>query len=324
MIWRTLSRAIPLRHKVQLLLWIAADYDLRIVAPYSSDPQLRLLAPNDGVLVSLLRGKCYHEETELDFVCRLIDCSSNMIDIGANVGFWTLVLAQTVRNGTGRVYAFEPTPETFRDLRANLSLNGLGEDSVKTLSSALGDAIGASALHCYRTNGSSGWNTLGNPWVMDRGIGALVPTDCITVDVITVDDWWRKAGRPQCDFVKIDVEGYEPRVLSGARDFIEAHIGNRRFLMMLEVNPQALASAGSSVAALWEQIAHLGFEVGLLYASSGKPPVLRALGKEEFSGLTWANCFLCHSIDETNARSLLPSHKYGSVVASESARGTNC
>jgi predicted methyltransferase len=71
------------------------------------DLQLRVLAQNDGVLVSLLQGKCYHEETELNFVRRLIASSSNMVDVGANVGFWTVVLAQIVSSGTGRVVAFD-------------------------------------------------------------------------------------------------------------------------------------------------------------------------------------------------------------------------
>jgi FkbM family methyltransferase len=276
-------------------------YNLRVIAPYW-DTKLKVLAPSDGVLLRLLRSGNYHEYRELKFVYGLVDGSSSMIDIGANVGFWSLVLGSIAKSRSGKIYAFEPTPASFLDLRVNMLLNGFDDRSVVTIPLAVGDKDGEVVLNCYEEIGSGGgWNTIGVPYMTNSGGGLLHPRP-ITVNVTTLDTWWTRSERPQCEFVKIDVEGYERNVLKGASAFMAKHRSNPNFLMMMEVNRAALESAGSTVAGVWDEITALGLQVAVLNEMPHGSSTLRELRSEEFARLSSANVFLCFSVELLNRR----------------------
>lgn len=124
----------------------------------------------------------------------------------------------------------------------------------------------------------------------------------VAVKVTTLDSWWRRTGCPQCDFVKIDVEGFERHVLKGASSFIAGHRNNTNCLVMMEVNRPALESAGSSVTEVWNEIAALGLQVAMLDEMADGAAAMRALNSEQFSMLSGANIFLCPSVELLNPR----------------------
>lgn len=126
-------------------------------------------------------------------------------DIGANVGFFTLVAAAGPR-AQERVYAFEPLPENAAALRRNLGLNGLA--NVEVIEAAVSDRNGTAQLDL----GSSSLD----PCLIEH---ALTPLEEITVPVVRLDD----AGLLPPSFVKIDVEGAECDVLAGMRRIVMAH-----------------------------------------------------------------------------------------------------
>lgn len=146
------------------------------------------------------------------------------IDIGANMGLWTLRMAERVGK-SGRVIAFEPGPTTQNRLRDNIALSG---HKVELHGFALGANAGELVLN---TPGDSGSATLGT---LDE------PSSAHRVQVKKLDTVWRDSGCPQVSLVKMDVEGAEPMVLAGATEFFAAS----RPVVCCEVNQEALARLG--------------------------------------------------------------------------------
>src|SRR5882672_7252023 len=125
-----------------------------------------------------------------------------VLDIGANVGAHTLLFSSLV-GPTGRVVAFEPTDFAFAKLQRNVSLNpGLSVDIVRM---ALADHTSTRQQVDFRAS----WQTDGA-----RVNGASV------VDVIRLDDWVDQHRLPRVDVIKLDVDGYEYRVVAGGRQTI--------------------------------------------------------------------------------------------------------
>lgn len=125
-------------------------------------------------------------------------------DIGANIGFFTLLAARLVGN-TGRIVAFEADPEIALRLREHAARNAFGSISVEE------KAVWSESnpVPFARTDPTT------SP---DRGLGHVVPVsagDTISVSAVSLDDYIQT--QPAPDFLKCDVEGAEVEVFRGAQ-----------------------------------------------------------------------------------------------------------
>ena len=131
-------------------------------------------------------------------------------DVGANVGAIALVLAQRC-GPQGRVYAFEPGPPNLARLRGNLKLNPQLAARTEVIAAGVADCAGEL------------W------WAEEKqnpGNALLASAGTDRVPVITLDDFVRERQTPtaatpaleRLDFIKIDVEGMELKVMQGARN----------------------------------------------------------------------------------------------------------
>ena len=128
-------------------------------------------------------------------------------DVGANVGFFSLLAAKLV-GSSGRVYCFEPQPSAIAQLRANLGLNGF--TNYEVIEAAVADQRGTARLAVGR---GGLWSELTAKLVDDNGGGTFA------VDLVALDDLDLPAPR----LVKIDVEGAESRVLAGMTRLLLEH-----------------------------------------------------------------------------------------------------
>ena len=139
-----------------------------------------------------------------------------LLDVGANTGLYSLIA--TAADQRASAIAFEPVPAIVALLRNNLAINeGGGRVSVDEL--AIGDARGVATLHLPvpQPDGTIETSASLEP-DFKEDIGEL-----LEVRTSTLDDAWRDHGSPLVTMIKIDVEGSEARVLSGAREVIAAH-----------------------------------------------------------------------------------------------------
>jgi len=171
------------------------------------------------------------------------DRRSVFVDVGANVGIFTLQLARRL-TPENRIVAFEPNPEVYRELMGNLERNDLVQ-RVSVHAAALGDEPasmtltipmenigGASLARGAGNGGGSGTATVPKAGSGSKpGLSGVGPCKQVQVPVIRFDDWWREGGCCRITLLKIDVEGHELAVLRGMLQMLRS----QRPVLIVEV-----------------------------------------------------------------------------------------
>lgn len=139
-----------------------------------------------------------YERDKVDAFHRELSPGSVVYDVGANVGIYTVLACRTV-GPSGRVFAFEPVAANLEFLRRNIAANRFANCEV--ISKAVSDKNGTVSFV------SGGGSCLGK--ISDHGE--------YSVPSITIDSFIAQ-GHPLPRLIKIDVEGAEAGVLSGARE----------------------------------------------------------------------------------------------------------
>jgi len=161
-----------------------------------------------GEMVSTeLAVRAYFEEGLTWGLLQCLRPGDTFLDVGAHVGYFTLLGARLV-GSTGRVEAFEPTPQTAAVLRSNAQ--GLPQVTVNEL--AVFSRSGPLILNDLGSEYAA-YNSVHAPRL--EGPEASAPARQLTVQALTLDDFCQERGlRP--DFIKIDAESTELNVLQGA------------------------------------------------------------------------------------------------------------
>lgn len=209
--------------------------------------RLDIVEPNSTAVQRFLRrdGLCSYEPPTVAALLALFeqaDPGFTFFDVGANMGLYAL-LAATMFDPS-QVEAFEPTPSTLRVLRKVVAANGV---SVGVVAAATSDTTGAATLHF--SNASDASNSLVAGFKDSHG-GTEVAT-------IRLDDHVQTIGaRP--DIMKIDVETFEPAVLRGARQTIEA----ARPFIVIEVLNRRGHDHGEEITAAMVEHDYLYYRLG--------------------------------------------------------------
>jgi FkbM family methyltransferase len=194
-----------------------------------------------------------------------------VVDIGANVGLYSLLLAG-LAGPAGQVYAFEPEPSLFRTLAHNCRRSGLG--NLTLFNQALGDRAGQVGF--YRSIFNSGDNRLGDFGWQGQGV---------QVEMVRLDD----ALPERCiDFIKMDVQGYEMRVLRGMEEVLRS---SPRLEIYFEFWPAGLRAAGTEPGELLDHLRERGLRVYEVEGASLRPVAdLRSL-EPRVGGSRYLNLF---------------------------------
>ena len=172
---------------------------------------------------------------------QVITENMNIVDIGANIGYFSLLAASIIGN-KGKVFAFEPDPDNYEILVKNIKLNGY--KNVVSLPKAVSNKNGTSTFFQYDPTGwSSFFSSNANP------VGV------ISVETVTLDDYFSNIGL--IDVVKIDVEGAEILVLEGMKKVIEK---NDNIKIFIEFNPGCIENAEFSKMQFWNTMTLCGLK----------------------------------------------------------------
>jgi len=167
-----------------------------------------------------------YEEFELPeyrYLEKKIQPNDTVIDVGANIGYYTLIFAKFVgKNGT--VYAFEPEPNNFALLKKNIEVNDY--HNVILENKAVSNQNGFANLEIS--------NRIGEHKIIPERTKNTIQVQTITLDSIF---------QSKIDFVKIDTEGYDFKVIDGMKKIID------RFhpKLMIELYPRLMEKAGLSL-----------------------------------------------------------------------------
>jgi FkbM family methyltransferase len=169
-------------------------------------------------------------EDDAFFVQKFIKPGMTALDIGANVGFFTLMMAR-LAGDSGRVHAFEPSRTTLEKLRRNIEENAF--QNITILEVALSDRVEERALHHDEDPSQNRFGQVVSPAGEEKV--ACRPLDAELGPGATFD------------FVKIDVEGAELLVFRGAEKLLAA---NPHAPILCEFNDANARSLGFSIAEL--------------------------------------------------------------------------
>lgn len=134
-----------------------------------------------------------------------------VLDVGANVGWWTVPLARRLGPTGGRVIAFEPVPANRARLEWAIDANGVRR-SVEVVPVALGERSGELGMWLKSAETGAGSGTA----ALVTGEGA----SHLRVPVTTLDAWTQEHAVERCELMKLDIEGAELMMLRGAERFI--------------------------------------------------------------------------------------------------------
>lgn len=160
----------------------------------------------------------------------LLEQGDTFLDIGAHVGYHTVVAASRV-GSAGRVFSFEPDPAMFERLARSVE----GLPWVHPIRRAVWEKTTTLTFERSAQAGESGWGAL--TAVRDLGRGEHIP-----VEGTSVDDWASESRVENLQAMKIDAEGSELFVLKGAQGVLE----RLRPSVVLEINEVVLRQAGTS------------------------------------------------------------------------------
>lgn len=191
-------------------------------------------------------------EPELQAAVReLIPEGAVVYDVGANIGYISLLLAKAV-GSRGRIFAFEALPSNQAQLRRNLALNGMKE-RVKVIDQAVTDVSGQVRFLVHASGG------------MGKVAGSAGRVETYQSEVITpavsLDDFVYAHGNPPAQVIKMDIEGGEVLALPGMRRLLlEEHP-----LMIMELH------GPESSQAAWEALTSAGYD--LFWLRHGNPRI---------------------------------------------------
>ena len=174
----------------------------------------------------------WYEPEECSYFQKELRPTDICLDLGANVGFYTLLFARLACQG--QVHAFEPVESSWHILSTNVLVNGLANVTVNRA------AVGDCNVETEFTLAS------------DPTYSSFVDTErraaagLIKVPVVTLDSYVQERGLERVDCLKVDVEGGEYKVLLGAERLLSDPLRRPRLIMM-ELHDPMLQRQGSSI-----------------------------------------------------------------------------
>ena len=203
-----------------------------VVMNWLRNLRLRIYPGNEVFRSIFVRG--IYDPNMVVVLDALLPSKGVLIDIGANMGYCSLLMSRTVGED-GKVFAIEPSERDFLRLVDNVNLNKLNNVNVYRL--AISDISGEVEISIASEERSS-LNTLGTEF-SNRGIEKIRTEK---VEATTLDRFVEQEEIDKIDVIKMDIEGSEFKALLGAKDSIEMF----RPTLILGINKNSLKANGSS------------------------------------------------------------------------------
>jgi FkbM family methyltransferase len=235
---RLTARVFPLKHKLNFLVKKYLADNSRLAIRYSGKWHICTTVTNlnrSTMEEVILEGTFSQPEIALIRKLRKeLPGNMSLVDVGGNIGSFFCQFLDKCQSVT----VFEPIPRLNAVIRNSISYNR--EKKVTLVEKAAGDAPGT--VKMLDNNNST-------------VVNGHTSEQIIAIQVTTLDHELK--GLSKIDFIKIDVEGYEMRVLNGARELIARH----RPIFLVEVHPMYLEGFGQHHTDLIRFFEELGYRI---------------------------------------------------------------
>ena len=202
------------------------------------------LDPGDlGMARAFLLSGGQWEEAETRLFSSIVKEGMTVVDVGANVGYYTLLAARLVGE-KGKVFAFEPSPDNFALLKQNVTENGY--KNVILVPKAVSDKTATARLMIDRA--SSGGHSLS---------AFRDSVDSVEVETVSLDEYFAVRSE-RVDVLKIDAEGAEMAILEGMHGLLKR---NPDLTLLTEFFPRAIRAFGYPPEEYVRQLGAYGFQI---------------------------------------------------------------
>ena len=174
------------------------------------------------------------EPCETALLNREIKQGDIVVDIGANIGYYTLLASRQV-GSVGKVYAFEPDPTNFALLKKNVAINNCR--NVVMVNKAVAERSVTMKLYLSDVNDGD-----------HRAYASEETRKCISIECTSLDDFFKDSSE-DIDFIKMDIQGFECKAMRGMQALLKRSKGMK---LTAEFWPYGLTRAGDSPQELFQ------------------------------------------------------------------------
>lgn len=198
--------------------------------------------PHDQVISRLIKKHGFYDKKGSLIIKNALKKGDVFVDVGAHIGYFSLMAALKIGN-RGCVFAFEPAPVNFHLLLRNINLNKF--QNITAIRKAVFDKKKKINLYFSKTN-------TGDHRVFDSGDNR----NFLKIEAINLDDFFDKRNE-RIDFIKIDVQGSEIKVLEGMKKILK----KEKLKMFIEFWPYGIKMNGDDPKRLLDLILKNGFKI---------------------------------------------------------------
>ena len=213
----------------------------------------------DKVISSRIRWSHSYEDFDTDFLRTKINPGDFVLDVGANIGFYTVLFSEWVGK-KGKVFAFEPDPDNFELLKKNINANGCR--NVIAIQKAVSDKSGKTKL--FLSDENKGDHRI---WDSEH------KREQVEIETTTLDEYLLTHSS-KIDFIKIDVQGAEDKVFRGAKTLFQK---NEQLEGFFEFWPRGLIECGSDPSEVLKTL----YDYGLVLYEVEKKIGIKPVQKKE-------------------------------------------
>jgi FkbM family methyltransferase len=202
--------------------------------------------PSDFGVSFELQSTGEYEGASMDYVRRTLQPGMVFVDVGANIGLFTLTAARQI-GANGRVFAFEPGNDNCALLRKNVEVNNY-TGNVTVIEKAVSNKSGTCTLFKSEFNPAD-----------HRIYEVSKDRKSMEIECIALDDYFKPGNR--IDMIKMDIEGAEELAIKGMERILTE---TKKLQLVVECWPSMLAKAGTDPVALFTSLQNKGFSLSVI------------------------------------------------------------
>jgi len=212
---------------------------------YNECNQSKIILPISDRGFSLdLIGNGIREPTEVDLMIRELKPNMNIVDIGANLGYYVMLEALITN---GKIYAIEPNPEAINYLKKSIALNKY--KNIKVMNIGVGERKGILPFYI-----SKNWN-----WSRFTELLNGSKEDIVKIKKIEVKSLDNLFENKKIDLIRMDIEGYEKKVIESMNKILKK---NPNIIIFMEFHANMFLTKEKKEIVDW--IISNGFEIKYL------------------------------------------------------------
>lgn len=229
---------------LKILWWKLNKFYFKLPVIVQLYPEIKCICyPNNSHFGTLVLYTTFPEYSEMMMVHKLLKVDDIFLDVGANIGVYSLIAASKITSG--KIYAFEPSIKSLPNLYENISLNQIN-NKVRVVEKVVSDKDGSLD---FDISDASDYNHIS---CSDSG------KDIIKLPSITLDNFISKNKISHIKLIKIDVEGTELLVLKGLKESLKSKLVD---VLIVEVSEGTSKRFAFSPADVFKFLEEYGFNL---------------------------------------------------------------